>query len=127
MGGGLAALTVSAGLNTRTAADATTRSAPARRAKRRSLATRLTATFAVLVLALALAAPAFAQTSSQDGYTDQAGQVQGQFDVTGGGGGGGSLPFTGLDVALFAGAGALLAAAGIGLRRLTRAPHGNPA
>ena len=126
MGGGLAALTVSAGLNTRTGADATTRSVPARRANGSSLATRLAATFAVLVLALALAAPAFAQTSSQDGYTDQAGQVQGQFGGTGSGGGG-SLPFTGLDVALFAGAGALLAAAGIGLRRLTRAPHGNPA
>ena len=35
---------------------------------------------------------------------------------------GGSLPFTGLDVALLAGAGGLLVAAGFGMRRLTRAP-----
>jgi hypothetical protein len=35
---------------------------------------------------------------------------------------GGSLPFTGLDVALLAAAGGLLAAAGLGMRRLTRAP-----
>jgi len=34
----------------------------------------------------------------------------------------GSLPFTGLDLALLAGAGLLLAGAGLGMRRLTRAP-----
>ncbi len=98
--------------------------------------TRLTSMLAILVLALALAAPAFAQPSSQDGYTDQAGQVQAQVDeessapvaVTGsGGGGGGSLPFTGLDVALIAGAGVLLVGAGIGMQRLTRAPRGDHA
>ena len=98
--------------------------------------TRLTSMVAILVLALALAAPAFAQPSSQDGYTDQAGQVQAQVDeessapvaVTGsGGGGGGSLPFTGLDVALIAGAGVLLVGAGIGMQRLTRAPRGDHA
>ena len=98
--------------------------------------TRLTSMLAVLVLALALAAPAFAQPSSQDGYTDQAGQVQAQVDeessapvaVTGsGGGGGGSLPFTGLDVALIAGAGVLLVGAGVAMQRLTRAPRGDHA
>ena len=98
--------------------------------------TRLTSMLAILVLALALAAPAFAQPSSRDGYTDQAGQVQAQVDdessapvaVTGsGGGGGGSLPFTGLDVALIAGAGVLLVGAGIGMQRLTRAPRGDHA
>ena len=98
--------------------------------------TRLTSMVAILVLALALAAPAFAQPSSQDGYTDQAGQVQAQVDeessapvaATGsGGGGGGSLPFTGLDVALIAGAGVLLVGAGIGMQRLTRAPRGDHA
>ena len=98
--------------------------------------TRLTSMLAILVLALVLAAPAFAQPSSQDGYTDQAGQVQAQVDeessapvaVTGsGGGGGGSLPFTGLDVALIAGAGVLLVGAGIGMQRLTRAPRGDHA
>jgi hypothetical protein len=98
--------------------------------------TRLTCVLAILVMGLVMAAPAFAQTSSQDGYTDQAGQVQGQLDdessapvaVTGsGGGGGGSLPFTGLDVALLAGAGVVLVGAGIGMQRLTRAPHGGQA
>jgi len=98
--------------------------------------TRLTSMLAILVLALVLAAPAFAQPSSQDGYTDQAGQVQAQVDeessapvaATGsGGGGGGSLPFTGLDVALIAGAGVLLVGAGIGMQRLTRAPRGDHA
>jgi hypothetical protein len=90
---------------------------------------------AILVLALVLAAPAFAQPSSQDGYTDQAGQVQAQVDeessapvaATGSGGGGGGLPFTGLDVALIAGAGVLLVGAGIGMQRLTRAPRGDHA
>jgi hypothetical protein len=98
--------------------------------------TRLTSMLAILVLALVLAAPAFAQPASQDGYTDQAGQVQAQVNeessapvaVTGsGGGGGGSLPFTGLDVALIAGAGLLLVGAGIGMQRLTRAPRGDHA
>jgi hypothetical protein len=80
-----------------------------------------------LVLCLALATTAFAQ-STLGGYNDEAGQVQAQ--VGGGGGtppasaadvgGSGSLPFTGLDVALIAGAGGLLAAAGLGMRRLTR-------
>jgi hypothetical protein len=111
----------------------------------------LTSLFAVLVMALVLAAPAFAQTATQDGYSGVAGQVQAQVDEessapvavtatdSGGGGGGGStastastgstgsLPFTGLDVALLAGAGLLLAGAGLGMRRLTRAPGGSHA
>jgi hypothetical protein len=100
------------------------------------MTTRLTSMLAITVLALALAAPAFAQPSSQDGYTDQAGQVQAQVDdessapavaTSSGGGGGGSLPFTGLDVALIAGAGVLLVGAGIGMQRLTRAPRGGQA
>jgi hypothetical protein len=94
--------------------------------------TRLTSILAILVVALVVAAPAFAQTASQNGYSGPGGQVQAQVDdeanapvavaESGGGGGGGSLPFTGLDVALLAGAGLLLAGAGIGMRRLTRAP-----
>ncbi len=93
--------------------------------------TRLTSLLAILVVALVVAAPAFAQTASQSGYSGPGGQVQAQIDdesnapvavTEGGGGGGGSLPFTGLDVALLAGAGLLLAGAGIGMRRLTRAP-----
>jgi hypothetical protein len=89
----------------------------------------------VLVLMLAFAASASAQSSVQ-GYEDQGGQIQGQ--IQGGGpsdgggtapvsattdsGAGGSLPFTGLDVALLVGAGGLLVVAGLGMRRLTRSP-----
>ena len=76
-----------------------------------------------LVLCLAFATTAFGQ-SAVDGYNDVGGTVQS--DV-----GGtppavttttssGSLPFTGLDVALFAAAGGLLVVAGVGMRRLTR-------
>jgi hypothetical protein len=88
-------------------------------------------TFVALVLALALAATALAQ-SSEDGYNDQAGQVQSQ--VQGGQEGAAAptgnaqaqeqsgLPFTGLDIGLLVGAGAALVAAGFGMRRLARAP-----
>jgi FlaG/FlaF family flagellin (archaellin) len=82
-----------------------------------------------LVLSLTLATTAFGQ-SSKTGYSNQAGQVQS--DVEGdtaqpvatntSGGGGGSLPFTGLDVALLVGAGGVLVLAGLGMRRLTRSP-----
>jgi hypothetical protein len=89
----------------------------------------ITAVVLALTLVLALATTAFAQ-SSVDGYNDRAGQVQSDVDQGGTGGSGssptadtgGSLPFTGLDVALLAGAGGLLVAAGLGMRRLTRAP-----
>lgn len=98
--------------------------------------TRLTSLLAVVVLVLVMAVPAFAQNATQDGYSATAGQVQAQVDdesttpvavTTSGGGGGGSLPFTGLDVALLAGAGVLLVGAGLGMRRLTRAPGHSPA
>jgi hypothetical protein len=89
-----------------------------------------------LALVLALATTAYGQ-SSVDGYNDQGGQIQTTVDNGGGSGGdgvagatsptttaddGGSLPFTGLDLALLAAAGGVLAAAGLGMRRLTRAP-----
>jgi hypothetical protein len=75
---------------------------------------------AAVAMALALASPAFGQ-SSVEGYNDSAGQVQAE--VNSSGGGGGSLPFTGLDVALLAAAGGVLAAVGLGMRRLTRGPE----
>jgi hypothetical protein len=85
---------------------------------------------AVMVVLLIGATTASAQQTSQDGYRDTGGAVQGQ--VNQGGptgtspvsdtGSSGSLPFTGLDMALLAGAGGLLVAAGFGMRRLTRVP-----
>jgi hypothetical protein len=82
-----------------------------------------------LALCLALATTAFAQ-STVDGYNDAAGQVQSDVDGDGGAGtpstsapvkaSSGTLPFTGLDIALFAGGGAVLVLAGVGMRRLTR-------
>jgi hypothetical protein len=80
----------------------------------------------VLALTLALAGTAYAQSSVQ-GYNDEGGQVQsgvqGGQEQAGPGAtteAGGSLPFTGLDIALVAMAGGALVAAGFGMRRLTR-------
>jgi hypothetical protein len=84
-----------------------------------------------LVVTMAFASTASAQQASQDGYLNQGGQVQGQVDQgppTDGAAGeagttsGGSLPFTGFDMVLLAGAGGLLLAVGLGTRRLTRSP-----
>lgn len=94
--------------------------------------TRWTSLSAALVVAVVLAAPAFAQTATQDGYGTAAGTVQAQVDdgssgpvAVSGDAGGGGLPFTGVDVALLACAGVLLVGAGICLQRLTRASgHG---
>ena len=96
----------------------------------------------IIAVLAALAVLSFATVAygqpSVDGYSDEGGQIQTQIDSTGGGtppsgtgtgtgtvtasDAGGSLPFTGLDVALLVGAGGLLVAAGFGMRRLTRAP-----
>jgi hypothetical protein len=79
----------------------------------------------MLALFVALAGPA----AAQNGYEGAGGQVQSQVQDSGSAAGttasdsgSGSLPFTGLDVALLAGAGLLLAGAGIAMRRVTRAP-----
>lgn len=102
----------------------------------------LSALTAAMALLLAFASVGFAQ-SSVSGYNDVGGDVQNQVvspdDEDGDVGGttqsgspgddGGiepasteSLPFTGLDLAMLAGAGMLLLALGLVMRRLTRAP-----
>jgi hypothetical protein len=99
--------------------------------------TQLKRTLAATAAVTALVFPtaAFGQQSAQDAYTPQ-GQVE--QDVGGDQGGTGAtpsaggentapaaassnsgLPFTGMDVALLAGAGTLLLGAGVGVRRLT--------
>jgi hypothetical protein len=83
--------------------------------------------FAALALFWALSATAQAQ-SSLEGYNDEAGQVQNTVQGNGPGSAtvsdsGGSLPFTGLDIALIAAAGGLLGAGGLAMRRLARAPE----
>lgn len=93
---------------------------------------------AIAVMALVFPAAAFAQQSAQDAYKPQ-GQIEqdvegDQGGVGGSPGAGGNsggnqpaatesnsgsgLPFTGVDVALLAGAGALLLGAGVGMRRI---------
>ena len=66
-------------------------------------------------LAVAPASVALAQEPTQSGYGGTGGNIQGDVE------GGGSLPFTGLDLLLLVGAGALLLAAGFTLRRVGRA------
>ena len=88
----------------------------------------------VAMTALVFPAAAVAQQSAQDAYRPQGqieqdvegdqGGVGGSPGAGGGSGGetaansGSGLPFTGVDVALLAGAGALLLGAGVGMRRL---------
>jgi hypothetical protein len=88
--------------------------------------------FSVLALSAA-ATPAMAASTSQEGYTTPAGVVQSDVAGTNNTGtngnnsanttrstSGSQLPFTGLDVGLIAGAGALLVLLGVGMSRLTR-------
>jgi hypothetical protein len=82
-----------------------------------------TLTFLVVLVAatLTIAGAAFAQ-SSNDGYLAGAEQVAGQVQGTNAeqaSASTGSLPFTGLDVALVAGGGLLLLGAGFAMRRIT--------
>jgi hypothetical protein len=92
---------------------------------------RLTLLLALCVIAMT-ASPAFAQTGTdgyQTGGEKAAGQVGGgngptNGEVTAGAvagsDSGGSLPFTGLDVALLLAVGGVLVVVGLGTRRLTR-------
>ena len=82
---------------------------------------------AICSLALAGLAPAAgAQTAAQEGY-DESGflgsvdQGNGPNSVNATSDEGGSLPFTGLDIALVIGAGGVLLLLGFGIRRLTSA------
>lgn len=100
----------------------------------RDLLKRIVVLAAMLVLVLALAAPAFAGSATQDGYGEPGAQVQNQVQsdteadqatVAAGSndsGGGGALPFTGLGLAVIAGTGAALLGAGMAMRHLARRP-----
>ncbi len=100
----------------------------------RDLLKRTVVLAAVLVLTMALAAPAFAGSATQDGYGQPGAQVQGQVQTDSEGdlaavaavsddsGGGGALPFTGLGLAVIAGTGAALLGAGVAMRHLARRP-----
>lgn len=99
--------------------------------------TRFMKIFTVVTVVAAFAAPsaAFAATASQNGYGDDNANILPAVQDNGGGddGGdvaaavvtddeGGSLPFTGAELGVLAGAGALLVLLGFGLRRLTHKP-----
>jgi hypothetical protein len=78
------------------------------------------------VLFLALPGAALAQ-SGTNGYEEQGSAVQGVVNANdngggGGGGSGGSLPFTGAELGVLAGAGGILVLFGFSLRRMT---HGS--
>ena len=90
-----------------------------------------------ICLALIVAGPAWAggrDEGYENGGENVAGGLAGAEQGGGGGGApeaapgtsgetsGGSLPFTGLDVALILGVGGVLTAVGLGTRRLTRQP-----
>jgi hypothetical protein len=92
--------------------------------------------FTVIACVAALTAPsaAFAATSSQNGYGDDSSDilpaVQDDGDnsdvagTTASSDDGGSLPFTGAELGVLAGAGAMLVLLGFGLRRLSHRPTG---
>jgi hypothetical protein len=88
---------------------------------------------AVLCMALFVAAPAYGQSSAQNGYSQPAGSVQQTLENKSNDGhrvqavaqeesnSDSKLPFTGLDIALVVAAGGVLLAMGLGIRRLSRA------
>ena len=82
----------------------------------------------MMFVALAIPGSAFAADSSVEAYNDS-NQVAGLQEGDGGNGGtpqttddGGSLPFTGADLGVLAGAGGFLLLLGFGLRRMTHGP-----
>ena len=96
---------------------------------------KLIALAAALILSLAFATVAVGQSSTEEGYNPTGPEVVNKVDEqddqapasanspTNNSDNGSELPFTGLDLALFAGAGAMLLALGLGMRRLTRSPE----
>jgi hypothetical protein len=89
--------------------------------------TKKVALLLAVCVMLVSASPAFAQSGVQgyvNGGEDVAGALQGggadQAGTTVSADSGGSLPFTGLDIALILGVGAGLVAVGLATRRLTR-------
>jgi hypothetical protein len=92
---------------------------------------RLALLMAVVAVALAVAAPAYAQNATSDAYAGKGGGIVGTVDSGNGPtastpqavqntNGNGSLPFTGLDIGLLAIGGVALVGVGVGLRRFAR-------
>jgi len=94
---------------------------------------RLALLMAVVAVALALAAPAYAQNAVSDTYAGRGGGIVGTVESGNGPtastpqqvqatspSGNGSLPFTGLDIGLLALGGVALVGVGVGLRRFAR-------
>jgi hypothetical protein len=93
---------------------------------------RLALLMAVVAVALAVAAPAYAQNAVSDTYAGKGGGIVGTVDSGNGpsastpqqqvqvAGNNGSLPFTGLDIGLLALGGVVLVGVGVGLRRFAR-------
>jgi hypothetical protein len=88
---------------------------------------------AVVAVALAVAAPAYAQNAVSDTYAGRGGGIVGTVESGNGPtastpqqvqatnpSGNGSLPFTGLDIGLLAIGGVALVGVGVGLRRFAR-------
>jgi hypothetical protein len=93
---------------------------------------RLALLMALVAVALAVAAPAYAQNAVSDAYAGKGGGIVGTVDSGNGpsastpqqvqavSNDSGSLPFTGLDIGLLALGGVALVGVGAGLRRFAR-------
>jgi hypothetical protein len=91
---------------------------------------RLALLMALVAVALAVAAPAYAQNAVSDAYAGRGGGIVGTVDSGNGPtastpqevkvADNGSLPFTGLDIGLLALGGVALVGVGVGLRRFAR-------